>query len=104
MFETSERYTVMRVIAPEEVWASLFWTYGALTIWRVFDTVTRVKTALAVNLFGCILWVGSTSAVVIWVGSIPPMMSGSIIIAVSTIWIVARTAIGGRSESGKFSN
>lgn len=96
-------YTVMALIAPENLWALLFLINAIATAYSLFYKVRSRITLLLDGVLGCVLWTGSTVACFAahWplldgffasLAAYPPpaAMSGEIVMAFYSWWHMIR--------------
>lgn len=98
LFTVSRKtYSIMAMIAPEEVWGMLFAVHGVAAFWALNKCLDRRLTMILDASLGCLLWTTSTAACFAahWTGNFftytpPAAMSGEVWIAVFSWWYLIR--------------
>ena len=86
-------YLVMKQYLPATGWAVLFSLHFIGAMWRFFDPVSRIYSALAINIYGLGIWLTSTLFVNVALQGLSPGTSIELINCCFGAWAVYRTGL-----------
>lgn len=88
----SEGFAWLGTVASENTWTVAWLLYATLKTWRLWVKTSPRLLTIAINSFGCILFITTAVATSIAVFPVPPIWPANCAFAIMSCWILFKTA------------